>query len=154
MDPVVQNVVRFFEGDDVPYQLDEEDGRVSCSIAGRNGTLDIYVECKAGPSLFKVFVYAPVPVPEGRRCAVAEFCNRMNWAMGPGTLEMSPDDGRVRYRCSTWTDGSPLSTDALAYLIRGSYGTLQGLLPAVLAVSWGSIDPADAVRMAMEEDAA
>jgi len=154
MDPTLQSVVRFFEADDIRHHVDEEGGSVSCSLAGRHGTLDVWVECNAGPNLFKVFVYAPVPVPEARRAEATAFCNRVNWAIGPGALEMNPEDGRVRYRCSTWTDGAPPPDDALGYLVRGSFATLDGMLPALMAVSWGNVAAADAYRMAMEEESA
>lgn len=62
-----------------------------------------------------------------------------------GAFEIDLDDGEVRFRTSIDLDGLELSDEALENLFGHNFHVMGTYLPAIVAVSAGKSEPADAI---------
>lgn len=89
----------------------------------------------------------PVRVPERRRAAVAEALCRINYVTGNGAFEMDFRDGEMRVR--TFADLGAGYADAIVDRALGTaIGAADRYFAALMAVAFGSADPARVVELA------
>jgi hypothetical protein len=93
-------------------------------------------------------------VPEAKRGAIAEYITRANFGLIHGSFEMDLRDGLVRYKTTALAAGGPLSEDTVTGLIRINFGMWDRYFAGLMAVVYGSKEPALAIAEAERSGAA
>ena len=115
-------------------------------VTGRNGSWKCDVVERESDSQLLVYSRHPIPVPENKRLAMAEFVNRANTETVVGNFEVDMDDGVLRYK--SYVDGlADCFTDADAErMLTLNVSMMDGYLPGIMHVIAADMDPAEAVR--------
>lgn len=100
---------------------------------------------------FITYVAAPSACPADQRGAVAEFVARANWGLPMGNFELDMDDGTVRFKCSVDYEDIGLTPVMVRNTFAPAAFTMDRYLQGLLAVMYGSKDPAEVIE-AIESD--
>jgi hypothetical protein len=149
---VADAVTAFFAAEDWPT-LEAETGVVETAFEGTAMVWPLRIHVFE-EDVRAVFVSAfPSPVPEERRAAVGEFCNRANFGLAIGNFELDHDGGEVRFRTSIDAEGVEPTPELVRNAVVANVLTMDRYVTGLLAVLNGT-DPADAVEDAeeIEED--
>lgn len=114
------------------------------TFTGTNGVITCEAAVGAEGQRFDVAATAPLTAPEGRRLAVADFLNRVNWGLALGNLELDMEAGRIRYRAETLLQGQHLPSEFIDVLVGYGSELVDGLIPALSLVIHAGMSPADA----------
>jgi hypothetical protein len=146
-------VVEFFTGEGWPVdQLADE--LFETSFDGESGAWPCHVHLYDEDERVVFVSTHPNLVPDDRRVAAAEFCNRANFGLAIGNFELDHDSGEIRFRTSF--DALDVASDATAdvNLVRNiataNVVTMDQYLPALDAVLGGA--EAAAAVAAVEDD--
>jgi hypothetical protein len=138
-------VLGFFEDQSWPVAEIDPEELYETAFEGEHGVWPCRVHCYDSDRRL-VFISAfPGLVPEDRRGAIGEFCDRANFGLAVGNFELDHDGGEVRFRTSldaaeVWPDVELVRNVVVANVI-----TFDQYLPGIEAVLAGT-DPADAIE--------
>jgi len=93
----------------------------------------------------ELFLYAPLTVPPAKRSAVADTVARANFKAFGGRIDLDMDDGQIRFRSGIDLEGGQLSNEMLDNLLGVGNSMLDRYLPAISAVIYAGVSPADAI---------
>lgn len=144
MDALTDTVAAFFAAEDWPV-VESDDGVLETAFEGNTSAWPcrIYV-FEADERV--VFVSAfPELVPEERRTAVGEFCNRANFGLAVGNFEVDHDGGEVRFRTGVDGEGTTITVEHIRNLVVANVMTMDRYIDGIAAVLRGTA-PADAVE--------
>ena len=143
-------VLGFFEGQSWPVAEIEPEELYETAFEGEHGVWPCRVHCYDTDRRL-VFISAfPGIVPEDRRVAVGELCNRANFGLAVGNFELDHDGGEVRFRTSLDATEAWPDVELVRNVVVANVLTFDQYLPAIEAVLQGT-DAADAVED-VEED--
>ena len=109
-----------------------------------------FFEVTESANLLQFYLYAPVNIPEARRKHVAEAVSRFNHTFLIGHIDLDMDQGGVRfYNAMVFQDGS-LSGAILEHCHNAGISSLENALPILLAVAFGTLDPAVALEQSKD----
>ena len=143
-------VLGFFEDQSWPVAEIEPDELYETAFEGERGVWPCRVHCyEAERRLVFISAFAGI-VPEDRRDAVGELCNRANFGLAVGNFELDVDGGEVRFRTSLDATEAWPDVELVRNVVVANVLTFDQYLPAIEAVLAGT-DPADAVEDVEEE---
>lgn len=140
-------VANFFKSIDFKFQVDEERDLVHMGFSGKSGSWTSIADVKEDRGILIFYSIASFKVPEDRRSAVAEFITRANYNMILGNFELDFSDGEVRFKTSlsVGEDGT-LTANLIQPVVVTNFGTMDGYLPGLMAVTYGNRPPVDAIK--------
>ncbi|MGF1488260.1 MAG: YbjN domain-containing protein, partial [Prochloraceae cyanobacterium] len=115
--------IKSFENSTIQFVFSGENGRWNCLLKTR--------ENQAQLIFYSIF---PIPVPESKRIAIAEFITRANYNIIIGNFELDFDNGEIRYKTSIDVEGDRLSNSNLESIIYPNLGTIDRYLPGIKAI--------------------
>lgn len=104
-----------------------------------------FFEITESKYLIQFFLYAPIKVPMARRQPVAEAIVRFNHNFLLGYLDLDMEDGGIRYYAAMMFKDGALAPPMLEHLQVAGVSSLDQALPALMAVAFGTLDPAEAL---------
>ena len=144
-------VLSFFEDQDWPVAEIEPEELYETAFEGEHGVWPCRVHCYgAERRLVFISAFAGV-VPDNRRAAVGELCNRANFGLAVGNFELDHDGGEVRFRTSLDATEAGADAELVRNVVVANVLTFDQYLPAIEAVLAGT-DPADAVEDVEEDE--
>lgn len=114
----------------------EDEGWVSTTAFGTNGSWLVVGQAYAAPPAAAVYGVLPARVPVERRPAVAELLTRINYGLILGNFELDLDDGEVRFKASI--AGEAPARQQLIPLVATVHAQVDRWLPALAAVANGA----------------
>jgi hypothetical protein len=151
MDTAYEKLIQHLDGRDVRYQANDDRGSICADFRCEVGTYRVIAMVDQDGSLFQVFGYAPLRVPEGARPAIAQTIVRANYGMRVGKFEMDFDDGELRFQASQILTEEGLDDEVIDRMMATTMSMLDLYLPAVLSVIYGNELPEDAIRFVENE---
>lgn len=103
-------LIDHFREHDLRFSTQDEQQTVTADFRGEVGTFRIVAHVDEHDSLFQVFGYMPIRIPEGARPEVALAITRANFGLKIGKFEMDLEDGEVLFQASQVLFG--VETDA------------------------------------------
>lgn len=135
--------------DFVPFHYQEDERGFHLSIEGRSGQWKVIVRIREQDDQIAIYSIASFNVPEDRRQALCEFLSRANYGLRIGNYEIDLNDGEIRYKTSIdLEDVSEIPDTVIRNLIRANLATFDRYLGACQRVTFGGVDPKDAVEEA------
>ena len=119
------------------------------SLRLKDGSCRVIVDVSetATWSRIMVFVTYPIFVPEGRRVAVAEALNRINFTCALGCMELDFKDGEVRVKTVLEGDWM-LGESMIDRVLRRSLDMGEQYFAPLLAIAFGGASPKDVIELA------
>lgn len=93
-------LIDHFREHDLRFSTQDEQQTVTADFRGEVGTFRIVAHVDEHDSLFQVFGYMPIRIPEGARPEVALAITRANFGLKIGKFEMDLEDGEVLFQAS------------------------------------------------------
>ena len=148
MNAAYERLIQHLDERDVGYLTNDERRSVCADFGCEVGTYRIIAVVDDDESLFQVFGYSPVRVPEGARSSIAETIARANYGLQVGSFEMDFDVGEIRFQAAQILMEGSLEEDVIDRLMGTTMSMLDMYLPAILSVIYGNELPKDAIRCA------
>jgi hypothetical protein len=148
MNAAYEKLVQHLDNQNIGYWSRSEDKSICTDFRGEIGTYRVYASVDIDGSLFQVFGYSPVRIPEGSRPAVAETIVRANHGLKLGKFEMNYDGGEVHFQVAQILLDDNLEDEMICRLFVTTLAMLNTYLPAILSVIYGNELPKDAVSHA------
>lgn len=148
MNAAYDKLIQHLDSQDIGYWSRSEDRSIFADFRCEVGVYRVYAQVDADDSLFQVFGWSPVRVPQGARPAIAEALARINCGMRVGKFEMNYDEGEIRFQVAQILPDDNLEDETIHRLMNTTMAMLDTYLPAVLSVIYGNELPKDAVRHA------
>lgn len=125
-------------------ELHEGSSWVTAKLAAGEADLHLAVDVSEERGMAWVFGIVRGRVPADRRRAIAELLARVNYDISGITFDLAFSDGEIRIRA--FLDAlEPAATGArLHRLITVMAARAEQWYPAIMAVAFGDVDPADA----------
>lgn len=140
-----ETLVKFFQDDDWPVQLIENDQALRTAFRGESGQWTVYARVRPQHEQICVYSVCPVNVPDAQRAPVGEYLHRANYGMIIGNFEIDFGDGEVRYKTSLDVEGAEFSAALVRQLVIANVMMMDRYLPGIMAVTYGDAEPAAAV---------
>jgi len=112
-----------------------------------------FFEVRETRDVLELILYAPITAPPAKRSAVAEAVARANFRTFGGRIDLDMDDGEIRFRAGIDVEGGQLSNEMLDNLLSIGNSILDRYLPAISAVIYAGVSPADAILQTKGDDA-
>ena len=144
MSSLIESVVNYFQADEWPIELVNEDV-IRTAFRGDNGQWTCNGLIRENEEQFAFYSVCPISVPENRYLEVAEFITKTNYGMVIGNFEMDFRDGEVRYKTSVDVEGSELTYEICRQVVVTNVMLMDRYLPGIMAVITGALTPAQAI---------
>jgi hypothetical protein len=146
MGELLDAMARFFEEDDWHNYQIEGETVLALSFKGENGQWNCFAQAREEHSQVIFYSVCPVTVPETRRHAMAEYLTRANYGLVIGNFELDFVDGEVRYKTSLDLRNADLTPGLMDPVAYANVYTMDRYMPGILAVTYGDVEPADAIQ--------
>ena len=143
-----ERLIQHLDERDVSYLANGEGRSICADFRCEVGTYRVIAAVDEEGSVFQVFGYSPIRVPEGSRPAIAEAVARANYGLRVGKFEFNVDEGDLRFQASQALTGEAVGEGVIDRLIGTTMAMLDMYLPAFLSVIYGNELPKDAIRCA------
>ena len=147
-------LVAFFEAENWPAALAEDQALLSLPYQGQNGQWLCYAQAREAEQQFIFYSVCPVNVPAARRMAVAEFVTRANYGLVIGNFELDLDDGELRYKTALDVEGDAISLALIRQCVYPNVLMMDLYLPALMRVVYGQATPVEALEKVFAEEVA
>jgi hypothetical protein len=147
---LLQAAVSFLDDEGWHPQVIEEEATVRSGFAGSNGNFVCYGHGMEETEQFVFYSVGPVPVPPGKRQAMAELLTRINSGLVLGSFEMDFDDGEVRFKTAIDVEDAELTPALLRGVIYGNVFPMDVYLPAILSLVYSETTPLQALALVNE----
>lgn len=146
-DKLLRVLTDFFVAQGWSFSRHAEKPILRFEFAGKNGNWRCVAQSIPARQQLLFYSVCPVPAPEAKRTAVAEFITRANYGMATGNFEMDFSDGEVRYKTSLeCEDVSPIDDfNLIRPMVYRNLTMLDRYLPGIMQVIYADVSPADAV---------
>lgn len=153
MSDLIAAVQAFLDAEEWAYETHPDGDAVRMRFLGESGEW-LLVAQETGEDGGKLVVYSlpEEPVPADRLGAVAEAVCRINYGLILGCWELDLRDGELRYRTGGDFRGGEATPEQIGHLIFTSALMTDRYLPALRAVAFDGVDPADAVEEEEDDD--
>ncbi|MGF1488875.1 MAG: YbjN domain-containing protein [Prochloraceae cyanobacterium] len=111
-----------------------ENSTIQFTFSGENGRWNCLLKTRENQAQLVFYSICPIPAPESKRIAIAEFITRANYNIIIGNFELDFDDGEIRYKTSIDVEGDRLSHSNLESIIYPNLGTIDRYLPGIKAI--------------------
>ena len=142
---VLSAALEFFEEDEWPFNLLEEESVISIVFQGENGQYACFAKAREDSNQFIFYTVCPINAPTNRRRDAAEFLARANHGLIIGNFEMDFDDGEIRYKTSIDVEDNGLNSALIKPLVYANILTMDQYLPGIAAVIYSDTAPAEAI---------
>ncbi len=132
------------------HPLDDQTA-LELSYQGQGGRWVCYAQVREPQQQFLFYSVCPVKVPPALRPAAAEYLTRANWDLSIGNFEMDWSDGDVRFKTEVEYEGDWAATGLIQRAVYVNLLMLERYLPGLMAVVYGKVDPAEALRQVEAE---
>lgn len=146
--PILDLVLQTVTSDGWTFTRDTTSTReiLRAGAEGRNGTYRVIIEVKEESEILIVYIFSNAKIPEAMRDKASEYLTRANYGIILGNFEMDFNDGELRYKVSSTFVGGQLAPRTIEVMVNTAAKTMDRYFPGVLAVCYGHVDPAQAVR--------
>jgi len=148
MHTAYEKLIQHLDEREITYLTNSDNRSICADFRGAVGRYRIVAVVEPEDSLFQVFGYSPVTVPEGCRPAIAETIARANYGLKVGKFELDYDDGDLRFQVAQILPYDTLEDETIRRLMGTTMAMLDAYLPAVLSVIYANELPKDAIRHA------
>jgi len=149
---LLQAAVSFLSEEGWHPQIIEEEATVRTGFAGSNGNFACYGHGMEDTEQFVFYSVVPVPVPAGKRQAMAELLTRINSGLVLGSFEMDFDDGEVRFKTAIDVEDAELTPALLRGVVYGNVFPMDVYLPAILSLVYSETTPVQALALVSEAE--
>ena len=141
-----ERVAAYLDTNDWRYTTNEEKKHYFASCRLKDATVRVILDVYEDEGWQRVLVFSVLQVfaPEGRRAAVAESINRINYGLLFGNVEMDASDGEIRVRTIVETD-SALGDAMIDRALCSNLDTAGRFTAPILAVAFGNVAPEKAL---------
>lgn len=143
---MLDQLITFFTNDDWSFTRLQGQPILYTAIQGKNGEWNCFAQVRDDQAQFAFYSICPVPAPEDKRLAIAEFITRANSGMILGNFELDFDDGEIRYKTSIDVTDDFLSQALIKQLVYANVSMMDEYLPGIQAVIGGDASPVEAIR--------
>ncbi|MCL6560792.1 MAG: YbjN domain-containing protein [Firmicutes bacterium] len=143
--PIIDVVVEFFKNDGWHFSQVGEEPLLRLDVSGEHGEWTCFAQAREEKKQFIFYSVCPVPVPEDKRVAVAEFLTRANYGLVIGNFEMNFQNGNVEFRTSIDVEGDRLSPALVRNLVYANIATMGRYLPGIMALIHYDLSPSEAI---------
>lgn len=146
MSAPLELITEYLESLEWRFTIEEDKEIVRFGIAAQNTKLDCIVHILTDQDFILFFSLFPIPIPEEKRLAIAEYITRANYGLNAGNLELDFKDGEVRYRTYCNTDADGLNEEIIKHLIHVNIQTMDRYAAGIMKVLYGNYSPLQAVE--------
>lgn len=146
-----QAVIAFFEAEQWPFIQIPDTPALRLSFRGDSGQWNCYAKANQAQQTLLFYSICPIPAPEIRLPAAAEFITRANYGLIIGNFELDYGDGEIRYKTSIDIEGDTLSPALIKQLVYANVLTVDQYLPGLFAVLEQGISPLTAIAQVEQE---
>lgn len=145
----------FLDANDWHYQPVPQKGYFDMRVGIRYASVRVILDTDDMDNWQRVLAYSVLPVqtPENRRGAMLEAINRINHAMVFGNLELDMQDGEIRVRTVVESE-TELPEALMERVLHANLNAANRYFAPLMAVGFGSADPATVLEMAVPADGA
>ena len=149
MTSLLDIVREYFDEMDWPITLAEgalpskDEKGILTKFHGENGELECYGIVDEAQERFVFYSECPVPAPENKLAAVAEFITRANHELVMGNFEFDYSDGEILFKTSIDVEGAELSVPLVKHVVLSNVLTLDKYLPGIMKVINTDSTPTD-----------
>lgn len=150
--PLFDRLVGYLDGTNWRYQAIPEDTFIEMRTAIADANVRVVLDVYESEDLQRVLVLAllPVFVPNGRRQAVLEALNRINFNMAYGSVEMDPEYRELRVRTVVEAD-KHLDEAMMERALHSCLNTADRFFSPLMAVAFGNAKPETIMDLAGNE---
>lgn len=149
---MLDQLITFFTNDDWSFTRLQGQPVLYTAIQGKNGEWNCFAQIRDDQAQFAFYSICPVPAPEDKRLAVAEFLTRANSGMILGNFELDFNDGEIRYKTSIDVTDDFLSQSLIKQLVYANVSMMDEYLPGIQSVIAGEATPVEAIRKIESSD--
>lgn len=141
-----EDLVGFFEADDVPFIADSVKGVGTATFCSRrHGTVNLLAEVDDERKVMVLSFHIPITVPEERRADMAEAITRVNYRLLMGSFEMCMRYGEVNFKLAIPFDDAALSLKQFRSCMGAASSTLDHYVPAFFKILFGGVSAEEAI---------
>ena len=145
-------VCDFLEEHEIHFERDEARGICHAWLTEEGILLRLLVITPPDEPSITLLLRLPIQAPAGRRAAVGELLQRLNWQTKVGHFDFDHSDGEVRFKIAFWLHDSKLSPAMLHHCLGASVLTVTTAFPAFTDVVFGDKSPDAALARLEKED--
>lgn len=127
--------------------VDPDDSEVAVPIGIPGATIWLRVQVRDGRDLVAVASNFPLRTPPYLFAAMSEYLLRCSEGLCSGGFQLNFDNGSVLFRTSQFYGGTTLEKEHVSHLVDKNLWTARAVLPGMLAVAYGGVEPKDAVDL-------
>ncbi|RZU38165.1 putative sensory transduction regulator [Fluviicoccus keumensis] len=144
---LLDTVTGVLDQHELHYHLDDDNGMLSGSLRGDNGTWRFLVEVVERDTERGIIIvsFVPVNVPAPRRGAVAELLNRINFSKAMAFFAMDMSDGEIVCKSGFDLVDAELTPEMFDGTFLLNAHTLDHYLPAIMQVCFSAVAPEAAI---------
>jgi len=131
---LLNTAANYFQNLEWQFIKSFENSTIQFVFSGENGRWNCLLKTRENQAQLIFYSICPIPVPESKRIAIAEFITRANYNIIIGNFELDFDDGEIRYKTSIDVEGDRLSHSNLESIIYPNLGTIDRYLPGIKAI--------------------
>jgi len=146
MAKVLETVMAFFDEDEWPYEVSEEESALVAGYLGENGEYTCVLRTREAEAQILFYAICPEIIPPAKRPAVAEFITRANYGMYLGNFEMDFEDGEVRYKTAADIEEQVFTSLFVKNLVYACVATMDRYMPGIRRLVSSEDPPARVVR--------
>jgi hypothetical protein len=146
METSFENLVEFFDSENLRYQAHPEQSVVIAGFEAKNLAVRIHFMLHADDGLLQLFAPLPAKIPPGCRMSIAEAVVRANYGMKMGKFEFDFADGELRFQIANAFPDFGLEHTIIHRLIGTAVFTVDHYFPAFMSIVYGNELPEDAIR--------
>ncbi|PIE20092.1 MAG: hypothetical protein CSA66_01585 [Proteobacteria bacterium] len=152
MGHITDALMRFFAEDGWTTEPVADPPGFRAGYQGDHGHFILFAQVREEHEQLVFYSLTPDDVPEGRRAAVGELFNRLNYGLVVGNFEIDYDDGEIRYRSAGDFEGVEPTTRAIKNLVHANILSFDRWAPVIEEVIAGTRTPKEAIAAAEAGD--
>ncbi len=135
-------VTGYLDANDWHYQSDASQGFIDLHTRIKDTSVRVILDVFQSDDWQRVLVYSiyPVFVPEGRRTAVLEAINRINYRLIYGNFELDLSDGELRIRTVVESDAE-IPDSMMERAFHSNLSTADKFFGPIIGIAFGNISP-------------
>ncbi|MBM3875095.1 MAG: hypothetical protein FJ386_00020 [Verrucomicrobia bacterium] len=146
LNPTLETVRQFLAGSSLIHHVEGGGEALSVRMVLSHVTVNLFYQVTQPRELLELICRVPVSIPPARRAAVVEFLMRVNFILRNARFLLDYSDGEVSLRMSAEIVETPPTEGQLACWLFSACTVVDGFFPALMAVTFARMNPAQAVE--------
>jgi hypothetical protein len=144
---MIEKLITYLQGKGWHYIENKEQGLISFSLAGTNGTFQCIAKLEEKEQKFGFYSYCLANCPAESILKMAELLMRLNKTVFYGSFELNFETGVILFKTSLFAETIDLTPAVLDNIVISNVFVMDDYTPIILKLIYGNLAPLEAYEL-------